>query len=227
MFVFRHFTICLLFISCFIYIFWMYRGPYGRLAIELNMSPFLKYCINRINTWAICFHLFFTRKQQKCRIGKKRTGHWNNYTSASHIICIEDLYQGAFVTIQQLILTYSNKFEIAVTYIFLFRILLYLDYICYISDDPQEYETTKNNGAVPWKLFRNSIWWFETVSENKYKRFTKISPRHEISNNVVWVTSTAWDQPAHTRSLIRACASRLTILWMLSYWPNIICSFQT
>ena len=35
---------------------------------------------------------------------------------------------------------------------------------------------------------------------------------HEISNNVVCATSKASDQPAHTRSLIRAFASRLNIL---------------
>ena len=37
-------------------------------------------------------------------------------------------------------------------------------------------------------------------------------PWHEISNNVVSATSKASDQPAHTRSLIRAFASRLSIL---------------
>ena len=37
-------------------------------------------------------------------------------------------------------------------------------------------------------------------------------PVHEISNNVVFATSEASDQPAHTRSLIRAFASRLSIL---------------
>ena len=37
-------------------------------------------------------------------------------------------------------------------------------------------------------------------------------PGHEISNNVVCATSKASDQPAHKRSLIRAFASRLTIL---------------
>ena len=37
-------------------------------------------------------------------------------------------------------------------------------------------------------------------------------PRHEISNNVVCVTSKSSDQPAHTRSLSRAFASRLNIL---------------
>ena len=53
-----------------------------------------------------------------------------------------------------------------------------------------------------------------------------IEPRHEISNNVVCATSKGSDQPAHTRSLIRAIASRLNILWVLSYWLNIIWSFK-
>ena len=37
-------------------------------------------------------------------------------------------------------------------------------------------------------------------------------PVHEISINVVCATSKVLDQPAHTRSLIRAFASRLSIL---------------
>ena len=37
-------------------------------------------------------------------------------------------------------------------------------------------------------------------------------PVHEISNNVVRATSKGSDQPAHMRSLIRAFASRLSIL---------------
>ena len=41
---------------------------------------------------------------------------------------------------------------------------------------------------------------------------TIIEPVHEISNNVAWATSKASDQPAHTRSLIRAFASCLSIL---------------
>ena len=52
-----------------------------------------------------------------------------------------------------------------------------------------------------------------------------VEPRHEISNNVVCATSKDSDQPAHKRSLIRAFVSRLNILWLLSYWPNIIWSF--
>ena len=44
-----------------------------------------------------------------------------------------------------------------------------------------------------------------------------IEPVHEISNNVVCVTSKATDQPVHTRSLIIAFASHLSILLLLSY----------
>ena len=40
----------------------------------------------------------------------------------------------------------------------------------------------------------------------------KVMPVHEISSNVVCVTSKASDQPAHTRSLITAFASRLSIV---------------
>ena len=50
-------------------------------------------------------------------------------------------------------------------------------------------------------------------------------PQYEISNNVVSATSKASDQPAHMRSLIRAFASCLNILWLLSYWPTIILKF--
>ena len=53
----------------------------------------------------------------------------------------------------------------------------------------------------------------------------KIEPVHEISNNVVYATSKALEQPAHTGSLTRAFASRLSILWLLSYWLNTIWSF--
>ena len=55
--------------------------------------------------------------------------------------------------------------------------------------------------------------------------FNKIEPVHEISNNMVCATSKGSDQPAHTRSLIRAFASLLSILWLLNYWLNTIWSF--
>ena len=41
---------------------------------------------------------------------------------------------------------------------------------------------------------------------------TKTEPVHEISNNVVCATSKASDEPAQMRSLIRAFASRKSIL---------------
>ena len=44
------------------------------------------------------------------------------------------------------------------------------------------------------------------------KELFTFEPVHEISNNVVCATSETSDQPAHTRSLIRAFASRLNIL---------------
>ena len=54
---------------------------------------------------------------------------------------------------------------------------------------------------------------------NKKKKDLKVNQRvftnelqHEISNNVVCATSKGSDQSAHTRSLIRAFASRLNIL---------------
>ena len=51
---------------------------------------------------------------------------------------------------------------------------------------------------------------------------TTNEPVHEISNNVVGATSKTNDQPAHARSLIRAFASHLCILRLLSYWLNTI-----
>ena len=46
-------------------------------------------------------------------------------------------------------------------------------------------------------------------------RVKSCEPVHEIYNNVVCATSKASDQPAHMRSLIRAFASRLSILIMI------------
>ena len=51
-----------------------------------------------------------------------------------------------------------------------------------------------------------------TICSHAQVVMQEIEPQHEISNNVVCATSKASDQPAHTRSLIRAFASRLNIL---------------
>ena len=50
----------------------------------------------------------------------------------------------------------------------------------------------------------------------------KVEPPHEISNNEVCVASKGSDQPALTRSLIKAFATHLNIIWVLSYWQNSI-----
>ena len=80
-------------------------------------------------------------------------------------------------------------------------------------------------------LLKNQIYWLGLdISINSkilsYLLIYKfIKPWHEISNNVVCATNKAPDQPAHTRSLIRAFASRLNVPLLLSYWSNIIWSF--
>ena len=51
----------------------------------------------------------------------------------------------------------------------------------------------------------------EDLLEKIIKKIS-IEPVHEISNNAVCATSKDSDQPAHTRSLIRAFASRLGTL---------------
>ena len=69
--------------------------------------------------------------------------------------------------------------------------------------------------------YNNSIILFHLM----YEKDTKYMPQREISNNVVCATSKASDQSVHTHSLTRAFASRLNILWLLSYWLNITWSF--
>ena len=60
------------------------------------------------------------------------------------------------------------------------------------------------------QLFRQAYSWGTLLSKHKFYFIDE--PRHEISNNVVVVTTKASDQPAHMRSLIRAFAGRLNIL---------------
>ena len=55
------------------------------------------------------------------------------------------------------------------------------------------------------------------INTHTFIKETINEPVHDISNKVVCATSKASDQPAHARSLIRAFASRLSILLLLSY----------
>ena len=80
------------------------------------------------------------------------------------------------------------------------------------------------NGPVHVNLALNAPASRKCSSEPALFAYTVYEQWHEISNNVVCATSKGSDQPAHTHRLIRACASRLNILWLLSYWPNKIWS---
>ena len=86
----------------------------------------------------------------------------------------------------------------------------------------REHDSAASRGILKTMLH---FYKFSTIDFNKYftisnyygKVWTTNELQHEMSNNVVCETSKASDQPAHTRSLIRAFASRLNILCLLSY----------
>ena len=86
-----------------------------------------------------------------------------------------------------------------------------LSWICVIFDDN-------------W----DNDWSFSNKDNNRGTRANIIEPQHGISNNVVHVCATGKgsDQPEHTRSLIRAFASRLNILVLFRYCPNTIWSLH-
>ena len=63
----------------------------------------------------------------------------------------------------------------------------------------------EENNIMLGNVFKKSL-------PQKTLLFNENELRYEISNNVVCETSKASDQPAHTRSLIRAFASLLNIL---------------
>ena len=67
--------------------------------------------------------------------------------------------------------------------------------------------------------------WSQSGVQSTYSFSWTIEPQHEVSNNVVCATSRTSDLPAHMRSLIRAFACRLNILWVLCYLRNIIWRF--
>ena len=61
---------------------------------------------------------------------------------------------------------------------------------------------------------RSTLFQIKSIYEfiNCFHQDNLYEPVHEISNNLVCATSKASDQPAHTRSLIRAFASNLSVL---------------
>ena len=79
-------------------------------------------------------------------------------------------------------------------------------------------KTCVKRSHITWK-FVSFVYVHRTIM------YSQNEPVHEISNNEVCATSKASDQPAPSRSLIRAFASRLGILWLLGYWLSTIWSF--
>ena len=65
-------------------------------------------------------------------------------------------------------------------------------------------------------LFRQQDNFYE-LSKTKRLMNDIMEPQHEISSNVVFVTSKVSDQPAHMCSLIRAASSHMNIQKLLSY----------
>ena len=65
------------------------------------------------------------------------------------------------------------------------------------------------NVMRPW--YSMHVYMFSYIEVVKWK-LDIIESLHEIFNSVVCATSNASDHPAHTRSLFRAFASRLSIL---------------
>ena len=82
-----------------------------------------------------------------------------------------------------------------------------------IGGDCQSYSQKVND-----KLFQTDhqvlLWQLPKLLQCQLQ---KIEPVHEISNNVVSATNKVSDQPAHTRSLIRAFVSLFGTLLLLSY----------
>ena len=65
------------------------------------------------------------------------------------------------------------------------------------------------NASFPLKA---SILLYKLNVSNMFYLKKQYEPVHEISNNVIYATSKASDQPAYTHRLTRAVASRLNIL---------------
>ena len=67
-------------------------------------------------------------------------------------------------------------------------------------------DTVLQNGVVTYKTAESTLFAIPVVdlSKEKNKSFVINEPQHELSNDVVYATSKVSDQPAHTRSLIRA-----------------------
>ena len=94
---------------------------------------------------------------------------------------------------------------------------------CYVDPLSSPHQQKTHQSWTLWQNFLDRCMQFLISLPPSY---LLIEPVHEISNNVVCATSKASDQPSHTHSLIRAFASRLSILQVFIYWLNTIWSFK-
>ena len=135
---------------------------------------------------------------------------WLAFRQGQRATCIKSIL--AYYKVKK---SSSNWFIKTITWVQKSRIYLTFNG-CYKTQTcpPKDVENRKVTILEKVRLFFTEKWSSITFE-----------PQHEISNNVVCATSKGSDQPAHTRSLIRAFASRLNTLGLLSYWPNIIRSF--
>ena len=147
---------------------------------------------------------------------------------------------------RRLILGFAGR-----TYLFVGNLMSRLNYVHVISESCVELgllyslSIANHSHSTEW----TDLWkfTFKTIALPRHNRLTRlnqwyiqltlpgpetpkrirwqISRDMRFSKNVVCATSKGSDKPAHTRSLIRAFASRLNIIWLSSYWPNSIWSF--
>ena len=87
-------------------------------------------------------------------------------------------------------------------YLIVGNLMHWLKFISFLLSCRSKRFVSLTRGAVGWSVVCDyDIYWSYSYES-----------RHEIFNNVVCTTSKFSDQPAHTRSLIRAFASRWTML---------------
>ena len=92
------------------------------------------------------------------------------------------------------------------------QVILYKNPISDCLSIIRKYHNDKIGLCIVIRIQQNRVFLDETQIITCFKRQMCIEPVHEISINGVCATSKATDQPAHTRSLIRALASHLSFL---------------
>ena len=104
--------------------------------------------------------------------------------------------------------------QIGVCYWNWFFLFLNQDICCGCSKDLSQWDCSFEHPKHMFKLMKIITIFCKKIFYDKF------APRHKSSSNVVCATSKGSDQSANMCRLIRAFASLLNILWLLSYWPT-------